>query len=289
MNKIVRTEIESILKENILHTTAVGGGCISNNQQVYTESGKKFFLKSGFSNRMFRCEANGLKELDKAGAIRIPRIISVSEDYLLMEWISPGKYPDCFFEIFGKTLARLHRFQSDRFGFYEDNFIGSNPQPNIAEKEEETDWTSFYYNKRLLFQYKLAEKNGYNSALLKTGFIKLEKKIESLLSGSEESPCLLHGDLWKGNYLHDENGFPVLIDPAVYYGHREADLAMTKLFGGFPSSFYDSYNQEYPLKEGWQKREDLYKLYHILNHLNLFGKTYLSEAEYLTTAIIRKN
>jgi fructosamine-3-kinase len=109
--------------------------------------------------------------------------------------------------------------------------------------------------------------------------LRLEKTIDSILHDSLEPPCVLHGDLWAGNYLCDENGCAVLIDPAVYYGHREADLAMTKLFGGFPRTFYDSYQREYPLKPGWEYREGLYKLYHVLNHLNLFGRSYLHEAE----------
>lgn len=137
----------------------------------------------------------------------------------------------------------------------------------------------FYYNKRLLFQYRLAERNGYATAALRNGISKLESRIHTILSGSEELPCLLHGDLWSGNFLCDSLGNPVLIDPAVYYGHREADLAMTRLFGGFPETFYRAYDKEYPLAAGYFYREGLYKLYHVLNHLNLFGTGYLGEAE----------
>ena len=274
------SSIESILNEKIISSSSVGGGCIADSRKIRTESGREFFLKLGNKgDRMFRCEANGLKELAKAQCIRIPQVVAVEDDWLLLEYIPQGSRSKHFFEEFGQRLARLHRFHSDKFGFYEDNYIGATPQLNIPDKEEEKDWVAFYFNKRLLYQYKLAEKNGYVSPRMKSSFSKLESKIDSILKGSEEAPCLLHGDLWGGNYLCNENGEAVLIDPAVYYGHREADLAMTKLFGGFSPAFYESYLREYPLPAGWEYRENIYKLYHILNHLNLFGTGYLHEAE----------
>jgi len=136
-------------------------------------------------------------------------------------------------------------------------------------------------NNRILFQLHLAEKKGYATEKLRKGFHLLENKIEIILGGSGEEPSLLHGDLWGGNFLSDENGSAVMIDPAVYYGHREADLAMTKLFGGFSSDFYNAYQAEFPLKEDAEYREDIYKLYHMMNHLNLFGRSYYSQAEHL--------
>ena len=271
--------IESILNERVISSTPVGGGCIADSRKIITESGREFFLKSGNKgNRMFRCEANGLKELAKAQCMRIPQVIAVEDNFLLLEYISQGIRSKHFFEEFGRNFAQLHRFQSDKFGFYEDNYIGATPQLNIPDKEEERDWVTFYFNKRLLYQYKLAEKNGYATSRMKNSFSKLESRIDSILKGSEEPPCLLHGDLWGGNYLCDTEGKTVLIDPAVYYGHREADLAMTKLFGGFSTAFYESYLCEYPLPAGWEYRENIYKLYHVLNHLNLFGTGYLFEA-----------
>ena len=272
--------IESFLNEKIVSSVSIGGGCIADGKKITTESGKEFFLKTGYeSSRMFYCEAHGLNELAKAQTMRVPQVIAVSDDFLLTEYIPQGIRSNHFFEQFGKNFARMHRFYSDKFGFYENNYIGSTPQLNIPTGNEAENWTAFYFNKRLLYQYKLAESNGYVTARLKNSFSTLESKIDFVLKGSEEPPCLLHGDLWSGNYLCRETGEAVLIDPAVYYGHREADLAMTKLFGGFTKEFYESYHREYPLPEGWEYRENIYRLYHVLNHLNLFGRGYLSEAE----------
>ena len=276
------SHIESILNEKVISSSSVGGGCIADSRKITTESGREFFLKSmNPGNHIFHCEANGLKELDKAQALRVPSVVATTDDFLLLEYISQGVRTNDFFEKFGQKLARLHRFRAGYFGFFEDNYIGATSQLNIPDAREAQDWTAFYFNKRLLFQYKLVERNGFASPRLKNGFMKLESSIDSILKGSEEQPCLLHGDLWGGNYLCDENGEAVLIDPAVYYGHREADLAMTRLFGGFPVAFYESYHCEYPLPADWKYRENIYKLYHVMNHLNLFGTGYLQEAEQL--------
>jgi len=271
--------MKEILKtiSNALHEEVVYAG----NQLIRTFSGKEYFLKTGIESNIYRCEANGLNELALTKSIRVAEVISVGGAYILTEYVHRGVTSDDFYMQFGRELACMHRFHSGSFGFYENNFIGNNPQINIAEAQERTDWVAFYFNKRLLFQYKLAERNGYATLHLKSGMAHLEKTIGSILHNSIEPPSLLHGDLWAGNFICDAAGCAVLIDPAVYYGHREADLAMTKLFGGFPQSFYDSYQQEYPLKPGWQYREGLYKLYHVLNHLNLFGRSYLYEAEKL--------
>jgi len=255
---------------------------------IKTISGKEYFFKGGYPSPAYQCEANGLKELAKANAIRVAEVIAVNEDFIITEYIRSGRPSDDIYEIFGRELAQLHRFKSNTFGFYEDNFIGANPQLNIPSDSEKNNWIEFYFNKRLLYQYKLAEQNGRASTSLRSGFSKLELVIGDILKESTEEPTLIHGDLWSGNYICNEHGEVILIDPAVYYGHREADLAMTKVFGGFPPAFYDAYIQEYPLKEGWEYRENLYKLYHVLNHLNLFGRSYLSEAEYLINGYVNR-
>ena len=226
---------------------------------------------------MFLKEANGLNELRKSNAIRIPKVSEFDKDFILLEYVSTGTKSKNFFEDFGKRFAELHKYTSEHFGFYEDNYIGSNPQKNIPSEKEKSDWVSFYFNKRILFQLQLAEKLGNSTEELQKAVSKLENKIEEIISSSEK-PSLLHGDLWGGNYMVDENGSALLIDPAVYYGNREADLAMTKLFGGFSGDFYKSYNQELPFADGYEYRENIYKLYHILNHLNLFGGGYYSQA-----------
>jgi protein-ribulosamine 3-kinase len=279
-------KLAKILGEELAGMSSVGGGCIADSQIVSTRSGKKHFLKQGFSNGMFEKEAHGLQELARPGVIRIPKVINIGEDYLLLEHIDSGSRKKDFFEDFGRQFALLHKYSSDKFGFFEDNFIGSTPQKNVASEEEASHWPAFYWNNRLLFQFRLAEENGYAHQELSSLFSKLENQLEKILAGSEEPPALLHGDLWGGNYMADDSGNPVLIDPAVYYGHREADLAMTKLFGGFSGDFYRAYQETYPLKPGADKREPVYLLYHVLNHLNLFGTGYYGQAIQLLRQLV---
>lgn len=249
--------------------------------RVVTSSGKKLFLKSGNTSLSFLCEANGLKELAQAKCIRVAEVIAVGDHFILTDYIENHYKSPAFFENFGRAFAQMHRYTAHSYGFYEDNFIGLNPQKNIPNEKQASDWTVFFYEKRLLFQFRMAENNGYVSPTLRKRFSRLENNIDTILAPANEKPSLLHGDLWSGNFLCDHDGKPVLIDPAVYYGHREADLAMTSVFGGFPESFYKAYHEEYPLHDNWEQRLPLYKLYHILNHLNLFGTSYLHEAESL--------
>lgn len=280
LNDRIKKEIEERLGTVIRKSESLSGGCINNAQKLVTESGKKYLLKMNDNAPadMFKTEAHGLNELQKANAVRVPGAKIFSEKYLVTEFIESSTRSNDFFSNFGKQFANLHKYKSSSFGFYEDNYIGSTPQKNLTDGNEKTNWTEFYFSKRLLFQLLLCEKNGYADSELKDNFNLLESKIEDILKGSEEDPSLLHGDLWSGNYMADEKGNPCIIDPAVYYGHREADLAMTKLFGGYPEEFYRAYNENYPLKDGWQYRENIYKLYHVLNHLNLFGRGYYGQA-----------
>jgi protein-ribulosamine 3-kinase len=276
----IKARIEEKLKIKIKSLSSLSGGCISDAYKITMSDGSNYFLKynPSTSNDMFIKEANGLKELAKANAIRIPNVLSFDEDYILLEYIPTGNKKKDFFEEFGRSFAEMHKFTSNIFGFYEDNYIGSNPQKNIPDVKEKTSWVSFYFNKRILFQLQLAEKFGNSTPELRKGVSRLEEKIEDIIDNTTEKPSLLHGDLWGGNYMVDENGDAVLIDPAVYYGHREADLGMTKLFGGFSSEFYRAYVDTFPLEDGHEYRENIYKLYHVLNHLNLFGGGYYSQA-----------
>jgi len=277
---LTKNKIEEIIKEKITNQYSVSGGCINDARILQIDSGKQFFIKTNYNNLpgMFFNEANGLKELAKANAIRVPKIIYVEENFILLEAIKSASKSNNFFEDFGRRFARLHKYSDKYFGFYENNYIGSTQQINIPDDSEQTDWTRFYFNKRLKFQFNLAEKKGFSGIELKNAFSKLENKIDDILKSDYEKPSLLHGDLWSGNYMIDENGNACLIDPAVYYGNREADLAMTRLFGGFDSKFYSAYEEEFPLQSGYEYRENIYKLYHILNHLNLFGSGYYQQA-----------
>lgn len=276
----IKTKIESLISDKIISSSSVGGGCINDSQMLTTNTGKKYFIKSNsyLPADTFYKEANGLKEIASSKTIKVPLVISVDDDFILLEYINSGNRTRNFFEDFGRKFADMHKHYSQHFGFYEDNYIGSTPQLNIVNDEEKSNWQRFYFNKRLLYQIILAEKNGYLTKELNKAFVSLENKMDLIFDGYKAQPSLLHGDLWSGNYMIDQNGEACLIDPAVYYGDREADLAMTKLFGGFGYDFYQSYNEAYPLEPGYEFRENIYKLYHVLNHLNLFGTGYYHQA-----------
>ncbi len=285
----IKNKIESLISEKIISLSSIGGGCINDAQQLSTISEKKYFLKTNLYSPAdtFLKEANGLNEIASSKTIRVPKVISADTDFILLEFIISGNRTKSFFEDFGRKFAEMHKHYSDFFGFYEDNYIGSTTQLNIAEGDEKNSWVNFYFNKRIYYQIKLAEKNGYLTSELNKVFSSLENKFQSIFDGYEVKPSLLHGDLWGGNYMIDENGEACLIDPAVYYGDREADLAMTKLFGGFGYDFYQAYNEAYPLEPGYEFRENIYKLYHVLNHLNLFGTGYYHQAIELIKYYIR--
>lgn len=272
----IKERLESFRKKSIMDTRSLSGGCINNAMRVIYMDGSADMLKVNEHTPpdMFMKEAHGLVELKKAKAIRVPEVLLFGDDFILLEFISEASKKNDFYADFGRSFARLHKYSSDKPGFYEDNYIGSSIQPNRYKNS----WKDFFIENRLLFQHKLLEKNGYASAELKSGMNKLVDKAALILDEVKESPSLLHGDLWSGNYMTDENGSACLIDPAVYYGHREADLAMTKVFDTFDSRFYAAYSEEFPLDEGAAYRENLYKLYHILNHLNLFGSSYYPSA-----------
>ena len=280
--------LEEIVNEKIVVKGNLSKGSALLDGKIETESGKLFFVKSGEPGRLFFCEENGIKEIAAANVVKTPQTVATEEDFILMEYI-PRKEPNLqFFDKLGRSLARLHKKTSKTFGFYEDNYIGSTPQMNIPMGKMAVNWTEFYFEKRILFQFRLAESKGLAAKKLRDNISRLESQIGSILDSVKESPSLLHGDLWSGNYLCNNDMDPLLIDPAVYYGHREADLAMTRLFGGFPREFYTAYNDEFPLEQGWQQRENIYRLYHVLNHLNQFGTGYLYEAETLINYYICK-
>jgi protein-ribulosamine 3-kinase len=287
MNSAIKIKIEEAIGSRIKDAQSLSGGCINEAYKITSEKGDQFFLKVNNPGSMFFNEANGLNELRKAAAINVPEVYCTAEEYILTEFVEQGKYSKNFFETFGYQFATMHNYTSHEFGFYEDNFIGSTPQLNIPADEEKNNWVKFFFNKRLLYQFNLAEKNGYGTSSLRKAFQGIENKIEDILKGSENMASVLHGDLWGGNFICSTKGEVYLIDPAVYYGNREADLAMTKLFGRFNKEFYTYYEQTFPLPPGYDYRENIYKLYHVLNHLNLFGRAYYDQSLYLMNYYLR--
>lgn len=262
-----------------LTSSAVGGGCI-NRTEILEGRSERYFLKLNHAGclGMFESEASGLRELARAGAIRVPEPIcwGMAEGYsfLVLEYLELGTANARSAEELGQGLGRLHQIHSDHFGWNRDNTIGTTPQINTPS----ANWAQFWGQRRLGYQLELAANNGYGSALRHNGE-RLLAALPTLLDGHHPTPSLLHGDLWRGNYGADRNGRPVIFDPAVYFGDREADLAMTELFGGFPPEFYSAYRETLPLDGGYRMRKNLYNLYHVLNHLNLFGGGYLAQAK----------
>jgi len=274
----------SVLREHDIRVSdrdmprPVGGGDISSAWRVRAD-GHHVFLKTGpaSSYEMFLAESEGLKELEKADALRVPRVlgcvVSGTEAMLALEWINFEPASTDAEREFGRLLAKQHRCRKKRFGWHRDNTIGSTPQINSRSD----DWVQFFTEHRLGFQLELAARNGFGGTLQVDGW-KLIDGLGKFFSGYWPEPSLLHGDLWGGNWAVAA-GHPVVFDPAVYYGDREADIAMTMLFGGFGRAFYGAYEEEWPFEPGIEERLEIYKLYHVLNHLNLFGSAYLSRAE----------
>ena len=265
---------------------AIGGGCINDAYRVQ-DGERTYFVKLNAARQlpMFEAEAAGLAEILDTAALRVPRPICYGDIgdrcYLVLEYVPLARISETAMETLGRELALMHRTPRSYFGWHRDNTIGSTPQIN----EPGDDWPTFWRDRRLGFQLNLAARNGYGGSLQKNGE-RLLTGLDGLLKDHSPSPALLHGDLWSGNVACDAQDRPVVFDPAVYYGDREADLAMTELFGGFPARFYRAYEDAYPLDPGYRTRRTLYNLYHVLNHLNLFGRGYLGQAERMIDALL---
>ena len=264
---------------NVRRERSVGGGCINSAAVLEGKEGQ-FFVKvnPNAGAEMFAAELAGLREIIDSHTVRAPTPICCGSThgyaYLVLEYIAHGRPNEHCMEQFGQNLARMHAVCREYYGWSRDNTIGSTPQVNTASK----DWVEFWRTQRLQFQLSLAADNGYGGGLQRKGEALLAD-VDAFFQNYTPAPALLHGDLWSGNYMIDENGGAVIFDPAVYYGDREADLAMTELFGGFPARFYQAYRDAYPLDAGYPMRKTLYNLYHVLNHLNLFGGGYRRQAE----------
>lgn len=255
----------------------VGGGCINQCLVLDGRDERRFFIKFNDAQHeeMFSAEAEGLTDMYAAVAIRVPHPIihgvAGNQAFLVLEWLPLGGHGHG--ADLGRRLANLHRTTWTHFGWRRNNHIGGTPQPNPAT----SDWLEFYGDHRLGHQLRLAERNGAPRRLIADGE-RLVAGLKAFFPGYRPIPGLLHGDLWAGNYGF-ANGEPVLFDPAVYFGDREADLAMTELFGGFSADFYAAYREAWPLDPGYTTRKTLYNLYHVLNHFNLFGGGYAGQAQ----------
>ena len=262
---------------NALNTTitvngesSIVGGCINNAIKINTDKGL-FFVKwnTNAKANMFQTEYNGLKVLKDTNTIRIPNVLCFDDDFLILEFIPPSNPNNAFWEVFGQKLALMHKQTHSKFGLDFDNYIGSLYQDNTQNK----NWTEFFIQNRMQTQLSI----GNFSGTLLSDFDKLFQKLPNLFPN--EKPALLHGDLWNGNFLAKNGDTPMLIDPAIYYGNREIDIAMSKLFGGFNSDFYFAYNESHPLENGWKERIQICNLYPLLVHVNLFGGAYINQVK----------
>lgn len=258
----------------------VGGGCINNGAVLTTDSGETFFIKINphAPPDMFAQEAEGLDALRVENGPTLPRVILVGKVFLLLEDLSPAPRSPDYWEVFGRQLATLHANINPQFGFSHNNYIGSTPQPNPWMG----DGYRFFAQHRLVYQAHLARKRGLLSPVDTKKVEQLAHRLEELIPAQPAS--LLHGDLWSGNATTDSQGSPALIDPAAHYGWAEAELAMTTLFGTFPQKFYRAYQEVRPLEQDYRARFPIYNLYHLLNHLNLFGRGYLGQVR----AVLRR-
>ncbi len=256
----------------------VHGGCINKCYRWESSAGPIFVkVAEAAAGDMLHAEAAGLEALRKAGAVRVPRVLGVAggadTQWLALEWI-PLRKPSAKSEsTLGERLSVQHRSSVAAFGWHRNNTLGSSPQIN----DWSDNWVEFFRERRLRRQLDLARSNGHGGRLQQRGETLLGL-VDRFFNHAQVLPSLLHGDLWGGNWAVDERGAPVLFDPAVYFGDREADIAMTRLFGGFGANFYAAYHASWPLADGAENRVALYNLYHVLNHLNLFGGGYLGQA-----------
>ncbi len=256
---------------------SMGGGSINAAFQIVGQDGKQWFCKLNdvmkFPN-LFAAESRGLAIISESGTIRTPKVLACTQNattqILILEWVDEGLRTDAFWKRLGEQLARMHGISHSSFGLDHDNYMGALPQDNTPSP----DWVGFFRERRLQPQVRMAESKGLLPSAACRHFDRLYEQLPDLFA--PEPPALLHGDLWSGNFLCDDSGSPVLIDPAAYFGHRSVDLGMTTLFGGFEPAFYEAYDWHYPLPKGYREQWEIANLYPLLIHLNLFGMGYLS-------------
>ncbi|MGI9228914.1 MAG: fructosamine kinase family protein [Gammaproteobacteria bacterium] len=265
----------------------IGGGSINHARQISLGDGRRYFVKTHPASHlypgMFETELLGLQRLHQAGSIRVPRPLVAAESFIVMEYIEQGEPAADWQGRIGKALALLHKnTQQAKFGFDINNYLGTTPQINNWTD----NWPSFWRENRLNRQLQLyADKTTADDPLLSMGEA-VADKLQAILADCEEPAVLLHGDLWSGNAFADTDGNPVIVDPACYYGQREAEIGMMRMFGGFDKACDAAYNEVWPLQAGAERRITLYRLYHELNHLNLFGSTYYESCRASLAALL---
>ena len=274
--------IEPLFGAKVETFFAISGGSINQTHVLNLTNGQRVFMKQNPSppTDFFLSETRGLKLLSQVkNGPRIPKPLAVQSvsrpTFILLEYIESSSEDENFAEKLALSLAELHRMSQEHYGLDHDNYIGSTPQKNALEK----DGIVFFRDQRIDFQRQLARRSGLLPVTIDKEIDSLCDELGKFLNISGEKPALLHGDLWSGNYFPDSEGKPCVFDPAVYYGLREADLAMTELFGRLPQKFYDVYQEVFPMNPGYEERKDLFNLYHLLNHLNIFGSSYLSSVQ----------
>ncbi|PLX08087.1 MAG: ketosamine-3-kinase [Marinilabiliales bacterium] len=270
-------------KISVIDYSSLGGGSINSAYRVNTDEGV-YFVKTNSKDsfpEMFSKEARGLELLANANCVGVPEIICYgdieSDSFLILEYIEESSKSHNFWDEFAKNLACLHKKTSTKFGLDHDNYIGSLVQFN----EFKESWSEFFTLQRLEKQLKMAIDAYLIDKSIINYFERFYKRIDEIFP--QEEPSLIHGDLWSGNYMSGPDSQAMIIDPAVYYGHREMDLGMSLLFGGFSGEFYDSYNRYFPMEKGWQKRMEYCNLYPLLVHVNLFGGSYSSSVKSIIT------
>jgi len=276
----LRYEFESAVGESVVQVVPVSGGCIAEACRVETLA-NSFFLKWGEPPERCAAEAAGLFALREVSTeLYVPNVLwqgpydAEMHSALLLSWIEAGPECGAVWASLGRGLAQLHCHFAQQFGFADNNFIGRLPQRNTWHRM----WPTFFRDERLLPQFERARHHGVWRPVWDSPADKMLHNLENWLPARPEA-SLVHGDLWRGNIISMKDGRAAIIDPAVYFGHREVDLAMTELFGGFDANFYDAYNETWPLAPGYAARRDVYNLYHLLNHLNHFGESYADSIE----------
>lgn len=275
--EVIFSSMDNMGEISSIHT--VGGGSINDAYQLKTNKGN-YFLKVNDANaypNMFEREQGGLQLLSQPKVIRVPEVIQTGvigkSSFLLMEFIEEGRKGADFWETFANQLADLHRNSNDYFGLDQNNYMGSLPQDNSQSKS----WGEFFVTRRIEPTVKMSRDLNRLSEEMVRKFDRFYATLEDFFP--KEKPSLIHGDLWSGNYMADKEGNPVIYDPAVYYGHREMDIAMTQLFGGCSAEFYEHYNEVFPMEKGWEERMDVANLYPLLVHVVLFGGGYARQVE----------